>query len=126
MVVTPRSLGIYWPTFVCCFSSSYLIAYCIYCIEIVRSFCYLGIELNTAGSFSNATDRLQSKASREYINLRHNFNFHNGTSVKVIVNFLTPWSNLYYYMVMNYGLCLVREKLFGLHHQIYNVQEAHK
>ncbi len=41
--------------------------------------------VNTAGSFSNAIDRLQSKASRAYLTLRQNFNFHNGTSVKVMV-----------------------------------------
>ncbi len=52
-------------------------------IEIVRSFCYLGIELNTAGSFSNAIDRLQSKASRAYLSLSQKFNFHNGKSINV-------------------------------------------
>ncbi len=54
-------------------------------VEIVKSFCYLGIEFNSSGSFTQAIERLKSKANRAYIRLRQSFNFSNGTSVKVMI-----------------------------------------
>ncbi len=54
-------------------------------VEIVKSFCYLGIEFNSSDSFTQAIERLKSKADRAYISLRQSFNFYNGTSVKVMI-----------------------------------------
>ena len=54
-------------------------------IEIVKTFCYLGFELNTKNNFTNTIDRLHNKACKAYIGIREHFNFHNGTSVKVMI-----------------------------------------
>lgn len=54
-------------------------------IEIVKSFCYLGLEINSKGNFTSTIDRLHSKAYKSYMGLRQYFNFHNGTSVAVMV-----------------------------------------
>ncbi len=54
-------------------------------IEKVRSFCYLGLELNSADSFKLAIERLHSKTLRAYMSLRRQFNFYNGTSVLVMI-----------------------------------------
>ncbi len=54
-------------------------------VEIVKSFCYLGLEIDCRGSFKKAIERLYSKAFRAYMGVRSNFNFYNNTSVKVMV-----------------------------------------
>ncbi len=54
-------------------------------IEIVKYFCYLGIEINNKGTLSNAVDRLHSKAFKAHMSLRETFNFFNGASVGVMV-----------------------------------------
>ncbi len=54
--------------------------------EIVKSFCYLGFELNTKGTFIDAINRLHSKAQRAYMDVRESFSFlYNGTPIKVMV-----------------------------------------
>ncbi len=54
-------------------------------VEIVDSFCYLGIEINKAGTFKNAIQRLYNKGHKAYLGIRQQFNFNNGTSVKVLL-----------------------------------------
>ncbi len=54
-------------------------------IEIVNSFCYLGIEINKHGNFKQAIQRLHSKAHRAYMAVIKNINFYNGSSIKSMV-----------------------------------------
>ena len=54
-------------------------------IEIVTTFCYLGIEMSANGSFKRGIHRLYNKASKAYFALRNDFNFYNGTSPKTIM-----------------------------------------
>jgi hypothetical protein len=55
-------------------------------IEIVTSFCYLGVEINANGSFKQGIARAYNKASKAYFSLRRDFNFYNGTSPKTIMH----------------------------------------
>ena len=54
-------------------------------IDKVSSFCYLGVEIDTKGSFKPGINRLYNKAHRAYMGVRENYNFYNGTPVNVLV-----------------------------------------
>jgi ribosomal protein S24E len=54
-------------------------------LEVVKSYCYLGIIISDKGDFKIALERLYNKASRAYFSLRKDFNFHSNTSPKVIL-----------------------------------------
>jgi hypothetical protein len=54
-------------------------------LEIVNSFCYLGISISNKGDFKVTLEHLYNKASRAYFSLRQDFNFQNNASPKVII-----------------------------------------
>ena len=54
-------------------------------VEVVTSFCYLGIELDNKGTFKKAITRLYNKSWKAYLSLMENFNFHNGSAVSVML-----------------------------------------
>jgi hypothetical protein len=54
-------------------------------IEIVQSFCYLGFELNSQGTFNKCIERLSNKAHQAYMSIREQFNFHDGATVQVLI-----------------------------------------
>jgi hypothetical protein len=53
-------------------------------IEVVKSFCYLGFEIDDKGCLKKAIERLHSKACAAYQSVRESFNFMNGTPVTVL------------------------------------------
>lgn len=53
-------------------------------IEIVKSFCYLGIVITKNGSFKEAVSRLYCKSFRAYMSLKESFNFFNGTPPNIM------------------------------------------
>ena len=54
-------------------------------LEIVKSYCYLGIEISDNGNFSTAIEKLAQKASKAYFSVRRDFNFTNNTNPKVMI-----------------------------------------
>ena len=54
-------------------------------IEIVDSYCYLGIVISKRGNFKEAIEQLTKKASRAYYSTHKEFNFENNTKPKTII-----------------------------------------
>lgn len=75
-------------------------------IDVVEKFCYLGLELNSKGTFKDAIDRLYNKAFRAYMSLKENFSFNNGTPVKVLTKL---------YETMIQPILLYGCELWGIH-----------
>jgi len=53
-------------------------------LEIVNSFCYLGIVVDRTGGFSKAIDRLYVKANRAYFAIKSKINFYTGANVNTL------------------------------------------
>ena len=53
-------------------------------LEVVNSFCYLGIVIDRTGSFSKAIDRLYVKANRAYFAIRSRISFYTGANVSTL------------------------------------------
>ena len=53
-------------------------------LEIVNSFCYLGIVIDSAGKFTKAIDRLYIKANRAYFAIKSKINFYTGANVNTL------------------------------------------
>ena len=54
-------------------------------IECVKSYTYLGVEINTSCTFNSAIKRLCDKATRGYYSIYKEFNFYNNTHPKVLL-----------------------------------------
>ena len=61
-------------------------AWCIYGekIDIVKSFCYLGVTIDSSGNFTKAIERLYIKANRAYHAIKSNINMYNGANVNTL------------------------------------------
>ena len=53
-------------------------------LEIVKSFCYLGIVIDSIGNFTKAIDRLYIKANRAYFAIKSKINFYTGANVNTL------------------------------------------
>ena len=54
-------------------------------LDIVDTYCYLGIMISNTGTFKKAINHLLRKASNAYFSIRKEFNFYNNTSPKVLL-----------------------------------------
>ena len=53
-------------------------------LEVVNSFCYLGVVIDRSGSFTKAIDRLYVKANRAYYSIKSKINFYTGANVNTL------------------------------------------
>ena len=53
-------------------------------LEVVNSFCYLGVVVDRSGSFTKAIDRLYVKANRAYYAIKSKINFYTGANVNTL------------------------------------------